>query len=134
MGKFGLTRFITARTWGSHHLSPYSTICASTRPTSKWYFVPGLPNGSTKIRKVESLATLGSHNFVCRPLIELRSKAKLYPLSRFFQQYVARHLHARKSGRFPTFNQTTNLIPDLSFGHNLCFRCINGSCEPILDI
>jgi hypothetical protein len=31
-------------------------------------------------------------------------------------------------------NQTANLTPDPSFGHNLCFRCPNGSCEPILDI
>ncbi len=31
-------------------------------------------------------------------------------------------------------SQTTNLIHGLSFGHNLCFRCPNGSCEPILDI
>jgi hypothetical protein len=27
-----------------------------------------------------------------------------------------------------------NLTPNLSFGHNLCFRCPNGSCKPILDI
>jgi hypothetical protein len=31
-------------------------------------------------------------------------------------------------------NQTANLTPSLSFGHNLCFRCPNGWCEPILDI
>ncbi len=31
-------------------------------------------------------------------------------------------------------SQTASLTPDLSFGHNLCFRCPNGSCEPILDI
>ncbi len=31
-------------------------------------------------------------------------------------------------------NQTANLTIGLSFGHNLCFRCPNGSCEPILDI
>ncbi len=31
-------------------------------------------------------------------------------------------------------SQTTNLIPGFSFGHNLCFRCSNGSCEPILNI
>jgi hypothetical protein len=31
-------------------------------------------------------------------------------------------------------SQTTNLIPDFSFGHNLCCRCPNGSCKPILDI
>jgi hypothetical protein len=28
----------------------------------------------------------------------------------------------------------THLIPDLSFDHNLCFRCLNGSCDPIQDI
>jgi hypothetical protein len=27
-----------------------------------------------------------------------------------------------------------NLTLELSFGHNLCFKCPNGSCEPILDI
>jgi hypothetical protein len=31
-------------------------------------------------------------------------------------------------------SQVANLTPDLSFGHNLCFRCRNGSCEPILYI
>jgi hypothetical protein len=31
-------------------------------------------------------------------------------------------------------SQIANLTPDLSFGHNLCFRCPNESCEPILDI
>jgi hypothetical protein len=31
-------------------------------------------------------------------------------------------------------NQTTNLTPFLYFGHNLCFRCPNGWCEPILNI
>jgi len=31
-------------------------------------------------------------------------------------------------------NQTGNLTPGPSFGHNLCFRCPNEQCEPILDI
>ncbi len=31
-------------------------------------------------------------------------------------------------------SQIDNLIPNPSFGHNLCFKCPNGSCEPILDI
>jgi len=31
-------------------------------------------------------------------------------------------------------SQTANLTPDLFFCHNLCFRCPNGLCEPILDI
>jgi hypothetical protein len=39
------------------------------------------------------------------------------------QRYVARHLHARKSGQFQTI-----------FAHNLCFNYPNGSCESISDI
>jgi hypothetical protein len=31
-------------------------------------------------------------------------------------------------------SQTANLTRGLSFDHNLCFRCPNGQCEPILDI
>ncbi len=31
-------------------------------------------------------------------------------------------------------SQIVNLTPDLSFGHNLCFKCPNTSCEPILNI
>jgi len=31
-------------------------------------------------------------------------------------------------------SQIANLTPGPSFGHNLCFKCPNGSCEPILDI
>jgi hypothetical protein len=31
-------------------------------------------------------------------------------------------------------SQTANLTPDFSFGHNLCYKCPNGQCEPILDI
>ncbi len=31
-------------------------------------------------------------------------------------------------------SQTTSLTPGLSFDHNLCCRCPNGSCEAIFDI
>jgi len=31
-------------------------------------------------------------------------------------------------------NQIANLTPGPSFGHNLCFGCPNGSCEPISNI
>jgi hypothetical protein len=31
-------------------------------------------------------------------------------------------------------SQIGNLTLDPSFGHNLCFKCSNGLCEPILDI
>ncbi len=50
-------------------------------------------------------------------------------MSRTFQWYVACRLHTRKLGRFPTFSGL-----GLFFYHNLCFRCPNGPCKPILDI
>ncbi len=31
-------------------------------------------------------------------------------------------------------SQTTSLTPSLSFDHNLCYKCPNGSCKAILDI
>ncbi len=31
-------------------------------------------------------------------------------------------------------SQTASLTPGFSFCHNLCYRCLNGSYEPILDI
>jgi hypothetical protein len=31
-------------------------------------------------------------------------------------------------------SQTASLTPGPSFGHNLCFKCPNEQCEPILDI
>jgi hypothetical protein len=75
---------------------------------------------------------LGAHNFVCKPPIEMISKEKLYLSLRAFQWYVACHLNARKLGQFLTFNG--HLTPNLSFGHNLHFKCQNGSCKPILNI
>jgi hypothetical protein len=35
---------------------------------------------------------------------------------------------------FVVESPTANLTLDLSFGLNLCFKCSNGRCEPILDI
>jgi hypothetical protein len=42
--------------------------------------------------------------------------------------------HRVNSWSFVVGSQTASLTPGLSFDHNLCFRCPNGSCEPILNI
>ncbi len=58
--------------------------------------------------------TLRGHNFVCRPLIGMKSATKLQPSSRAFQWYVAHHLNIRKLGRFLTFSgRDSNLIIQL---------------------
>jgi hypothetical protein len=50
---------------------------------------------------------------------------------------MTRHLHTNKLWRFPTSSGRESigcLIPNLFFGHNLCFKYPNGSCELILNI
>ncbi len=47
IGKFGFTRLTTAQTWEKPPPSPIQyTLWLSMRPTSKWHFYMGLPNGS----------------------------------------------------------------------------------------
>jgi hypothetical protein len=87
--------------------------------------------------RVGTLATFGPHNFVCRPLIEMRSKAKLYhyrELSNNMSHTICTQGNRVDSQLLVIGSQIANLTHDFSFGHNLCFKCSNGSCEPILDI
>ncbi len=89
------------------------------------------------IPKIGILAILDTHIFLCRPLIEVRIKAKLQALSRNFQQYMAQLLHIGNLRQFPTFScweSNSHFDPQLVFSHNLCCKYLNGSCEPILDI
>jgi len=65
-------------------------------PAPKCHFVMGLPSWDS--RKIGTPATLEGHNFVCKPPIEVRFKAKLEPSSKAFQWYVACHLHVNKLG------------------------------------
>ncbi len=103
--QLGHTRLITARTWGKPPPSPlYYTLQFFMVATSKWLFVLGLPNGSPEIPIVGTLAILRAHNFLCISLIVMRFEEKLQPSSRCFQRCVACWLHARKLGRFLTFN------------------------------
>jgi hypothetical protein len=125
--KLGLTRLTTAWTWGKPPPSPLQyTLCLSTRPTSKWHFA-----------KVGTPATLAFHNVVCRPSFKWSLKQSCSLL----QELSNDMLHATctqgnwvNSWLLVVGNQIANLTFDFSFGHNLCFRCPNGSCEPTLDI
>ncbi len=90
---------------GSHHLSPYSILCASPRgPHPNGLLVPGLQSESPEIATTRTPATLRAHNFLCKPPIAMRSEAKLQPSLRSFQRYVARCLNTRNSSRFLTFS------------------------------
>jgi hypothetical protein len=94
-GNLRLTRLTTAQIWGKPWPSPiYYTLHLPVRVAFKWLFVPGLSSESPEIVKVRTFATLQVHNFLCKPLIRMRSKPKLQPSSRSFQRCVACHLHA----------------------------------------
>ncbi len=45
------------------------------------HFVLGLSNWSLVILKIVTFTIFEAHNFVCRPLIQIRSNGKLYPSS-----------------------------------------------------
>ncbi len=90
---------------GSDHLPPYNILCAWP-----WGQHPNVILSqdsqveSFEILEIGTPATLEAHKFVCGSLIQVRSKVKLQSSLRAFQRYVARHLQAKKSGRFPTFS------------------------------
>jgi hypothetical protein len=70
--------------------------------TPKWHFVPGLPSGRPKIPKIGTPTTFGAHTFVCKPLIEMRSKAKL-ALNESFPTVCGTPLARKEIGVIPEF-------------------------------
>jgi hypothetical protein len=108
-------------------------MCLSTKPTSKWHFVPG-------VLKFWQLGFL-QHWGPITLRIDLwllwglkQSCSPSWELSNGVLHATCTQGNQGGSQRLVIGNQTTNLTPGLSFGHNLCFKCSNGSCEPILDI
>ncbi len=122
----------------SHHLPPYSILYASPRGPH--------PNGflswDSQV-KVPKFAQLGFLRLWGR--ITLHANLQLWWGLK--QRYSPRQdlfngmLHAActpgnwvDSWLLVVGSQTANLTPDLSFDHNLCFRCPNAWYKPILDI
>jgi hypothetical protein len=145
-GQHGHTRLTTARTWGSHHLPPYSILCASPRgqhrngfslpglpwdshagvPKSRQLGLPGLWGRRTSCAKLRSQCSLKQSCSSCRKL----SNGMWHVVcSQVF--WVDSRLLVVESQNWQTPGSST---PGPSFGHNLCFRCPNEQCEAILDI
>jgi hypothetical protein len=127
---------------GSHHLPPYSILCSSPRRLHpNGYFSRDSRVGVLKSRQmglpglwspITLRADLGSQ---CGLKQNYRSRRDLSNgLSHvLFSQvfWVDSRLLVVGSQNWQTPENST---PDPSFGHNLCFRCRNEQCEPILDI
>jgi len=123
---------------GSHHLAPYSILCASS-----WDPHPnGILSQDSQV-KVPKLPKLGFLQ-LWGPIIlhaDLRLRWGLKQSCSPHQDFSNDIWQAtctqgiRVNFRLLVVgSQIANLTPDPSFGHSLCFRCPNGSCEPILDI
>ncbi len=123
---------------GSHHLPPYSILCSSPRGPH--------PNGfSSRDSQVEvlkfpqlGLLQLWGRITSCAELWSWWGIKQSCNPCREFSNTMS-HVTCTQGNRVDSWllvvgNQTPNLTPSLSFGHNLCYRCSNGQCEPVLDI
>ncbi len=123
---------------GSHHLPPYSILYTSPRRLH--------PNGflsRDSRREVSKMLGLGLLQ-LCGA-ITLRSDLQLgrgpkqscsscQELSNGVSHGTCMHESRVDSRLFMVGSQIASLTPGLSFCHNLCCKCPNGSCEPIFDI
>jgi hypothetical protein len=119
---------------GSRHLPLYSIVCASPRgPHPNGFFVPGVPKFSQL-----GLSRLWRHITSSTNLwLRWGLKQSYSPYWELFNDM----LHVAymwgnwiDSRLLVVRSQIANLTFDLFLGHNLCFRCPNGQCEPILYI
>jgi len=126
------------RLWGSHHLPPYSILCTSLRGPHLNSFL-----SRDSRREVLNLPILGLLQFYgSRTLCANLQSQRGLKQSCYSRQEISNgvlHTTYTQGSRvdfrlFVVESQTVSLILSLSFYHNLCFRCPNGSCKPILDI
>jgi len=123
---------------GSHHLPPYSLFYAWP-----WGQHPNVILSRDSQVEVPKISKLGPPRLwrtiiLCADLQLRWSLNKNYSphqkLSNDMWHITCTHINRGNSWLLVVQNQIGNLIPSLSFGHNLCFRYPNESCEPILDI
>jgi len=139
MNKFKLIRLTTTWTWGkNHHLPPYSILCAfpwgpHLNDILSWDSQMGIP----KFPKLGFPQLCGPITLCVDLWLKWGMTKSFSPrqeLSNIMLHVTCMQGNGVDSWFLMVGNQTANLIPGLSFGHNLCFKCPNGSCEPILDI
>jgi len=107
------------------------------RSTLKCHFVLGLPSGSLEIPTIGIPTTLGAHNLCADLQLIWCLKQICNPRWEFFNgMWHATYTQNNwgDSWLLVVGSQIVNLIPNLSFDNTLCFKCPNGSCEPILNI
>jgi hypothetical protein len=119
---------------GSDHLPPYSILCASLRgPHPNGLFVLG-SLGTAKVGLPQLYKAITSCLDLWLGWGLKQSCSFHWDLSNGVSHSIYTHGSRVDFRLFVVESQIANLTPDLSFCHNLCCKCPNGSCEPILDI
>jgi hypothetical protein len=123
---------------GSHHLPPYSVLCASPRgPHPNGFLSRDSQVGVPKLQQL-GLLRLWGRITSCADLWSQWSLMQSCSLRQNIFNGMLRvacmHRNQVDSWLLIVESQTANLTPGHSFGHNLCYKCPNGQCELILGI
>ncbi len=123
---------------GSHHLPPYNILCTSPRRLHLNGFLSrDFRRGVSKLLGLgfpRLCGAITSHSDLRLGRGLKLSCSSHRDLSNGVSHTTYMHGSRVNSRLFVVGSQIVTLIPGLSFCHNLCYRCPNGSCEPILDI
>jgi len=123
---------------GSHHLPPYNILCASPRdPHLNGFLSQDSQVGIPKLPKLGLLRLWGPITLCAELRLRWSLKQNCSPrreLSNGMSHATYTQGNWGDSWLLVVGSQIVNLTPSPSFGHNLCFRCPNERCNPILDI
>jgi hypothetical protein len=123
---------------GSHHLPPYSILCASPRHLHPNGFLSWNSQGGVPKLSRFGLPPLCGVITFCSDLRLgwglKKTCSSHWDFSNGMSHSTYMHRGWVDSWLLVVENQTANLIPGLSFCHNLCWKCSNGSYELIFDI
>jgi hypothetical protein len=138
-GQHGHTRVTTAWTWGK---PPPSPLIVYSAPLHGGYIPMAFLSRDSCVG-VSKSCQLGLPQLWSRITLQayLGSKCTLKQscssrreISNGMSQVVCNQVNRVNSRLFLVGSQIGSLTFDPSFGHNLCFRCLNEQQEPILDI
>jgi hypothetical protein len=123
---------------GSHHLPSYSILCTSLQGLHPNGFssqdsrqgVPKLP----RLELPQLCGAITSRSNLQLGRVLKQSYSSRWELFNDVSHATCMHGSWINLRHFVVESQTVNKTLSLSFCHNLCYRCPNGSCEPILDI
>jgi hypothetical protein len=122
------------RLGGSHHLPPYSILCAFPWDLHLNGFLSWDSQGRVPKLSRFRLSPLCRIITFCSDLWLGWGLLQTCSFRRELSKGVS-HSTCTHRGRVDSrLLMVGNLTPSFSFCHNLCYKCPNGSCEPIFDI